>query len=335
MHNSDVFKVFGPVWGASGVQGFFGEGYWYQKLFARWIPGYSFESVTFVAKTATAYPVVGNMPLALDGISPRDRRPACIKAGFWQVLWGVMLNAVGLSNRGIDVLVASGRWHALTDPFMISIMTVGATLEERELELRRIKACIANLTAMRASRVAIQLNVSCPNTARHSFAARAFVSETFDALSLIASLGVPVFVKFNVLTNVQDAREISRHPACAGIIISNTLPWDAMPTWMRLLFFGSIVSPLTRFGGGGLSGWPLRRRINKWIRAAREAGIEKHINAGGGIFGPFGAWSAKRAGANSISLGSIAAVRPWMLGPTAAFAHWLFNRNINRRRISS
>lgn len=154
MHNSDVFKVFGPVWGASGVRGFFGEGYWYQKLFVRWIPGYSFESVTFVAKTATANPTVGNMPLA-------------------------------------------------------------------------------------------------------------------------------------------------------------------------------------QFGGGGLSGWPLRWHVNKWIRTARTAGIEKHINAGGGIFGPLGVWRAKLAGADSISLGSIAAVRPWMLGPTTAFANWLFNRNINKRRISS
>ena len=40
---------FGPVWGASGVQGFFGEGYW----FHRWVPGLSFDGCTFVAKTTT------------------------------------------------------------------------------------------------------------------------------------------------------------------------------------------------------------------------------------------------------------------------------------------
>ena len=93
---------------------------------------------------------------------------------------------------------------------------------------------------------------------------------------------------------------------------------------MRYLFFGSSTSPLAKLGGGGLSGWPLRRRVCAWIRSAREAGIEKHINAGGGIFGPFGVWSVWRAGADSVSLGSIAAVRPWMLGLTVTFANWLF-----------
>lgn len=76
-------KHFGPVWGASGVRGFFGEGYWYQKLFTRFIPGYSFAGATFVAKTVTANPTIGNMPLADDGLSPKEKRPACIKVGLW------------------------------------------------------------------------------------------------------------------------------------------------------------------------------------------------------------------------------------------------------------
>lgn len=325
--------VFGPVWGASGVQGFFGEGYWYQKLLARWIPWYSFGGVTFVAKTATAYPTVGNMPLAPDGISPRDARPTCIIAGPWQILCGVMLNAVGLSNIGIDALIAKYRWHTLISPFMISVMTVGTTQNERKKEIWKIRCSLARFVAMRSSRVALQLNISCPNT-KHGLERNAFVSETLKALSILSALDMPIFVKVNVLMDVRDAREISRHLACAGIIISNTMPWDAVPTWMRLLFFGSTVSPLAHLGGGGLSGWPLRRRVCRWIRAAREAGIEKHINAGGGIFGPFGAWSAKRAGADSISLGSIAAVRPWMLGLTATFTHWLFRKhNVRKEKL--
>jgi hypothetical protein len=40
--------------------------------------------------------------------------------------------------------------------------------------------------------------------------------------------------------------------------------------------------------------------------------------------GPVGVWRAWRAGADSVSLGTIAAVRPWMLGITVAFATWLF-----------
>jgi len=316
-------KAFGPVWAASGVGGFFGEGYWYQKLFARYIPWYSFTGVTFVAKTVTAHPTKGNMPLANDGITPREKRPACIKIGPWQFLWGVMLNAVGLSNIGIVALSEDGGWDTITEPFMISIMAVGKTPEERLGEIRKIAKCIAKMHPWLRALLAIQLNVSCPNT-KHKVAQDEFVAEICLFLNILQGLGVPIFVKVNVLANIEDMKRIEKHPACSGIIVSNTLPWAAVPTWMKYLFFGSATSPLTDLGGGGLSGWPLRSRVCTWIRSARKAGITTHINACGGIFGPFGVWSVWRAGADSISLGSIAAVRPWMLGPTVKFAHWLF-----------
>lgn len=321
--SDDPLRAFGPVWGASGVQGFFGEGYWYQELFARYIPGYSFRGVTFVAKTATAEPQAGNMPLNEDGISPREKRPSCIKVGLWQILWGVMLNAVGLSNIGIASLIDKGRWQEISEPFMISIMAVGRTRGDREAEMRAIVQKLATIIPTLKTVVAVQLNVSCPNT-EHAVEANAFVVETLSLLSILSTLGVPVFVKVNALAKVGDVKRISHHGACSGFIVSNTIPWAAIPTGMKYLFFGSRTSPLASLGGGGLSGWPLRRMVCKWVRAARAADIKKHINAGGGIFGLFGVWSVYRAGADSISLGSIAAVRPWMLGPTIAFARWLF-----------
>lgn len=318
-----MFKHFGPVWGASGVQGFFGEGYWYQKIFAKIFPGYSFDEVTFVAKTATANKTIGNMPLMEDGISPKERRPNCIKAGLWQILWGVMLNSVGLSNIGLQALVDKHRWHARSKPFMISVMAIGKTREEREIEIRKIVSCLMQLIPTLNAPIAIQHNVSCPNT-KHKIAQDEFVEETFFLLSILSTLGVPIFVKINILASVEDAARITNHPACSGIVVSNTLPWAEVPTWMKWLFFGSTTSPLTHIGGGGLSGWPLLSPVCKWIKDARKAGITKHINAGGGIFGPIGVWRAQKAGADSISLGTIAAVRPWMLGLTIWSAHKLF-----------
>ena len=320
---------FGPVWGASGVQGFFGEKYWYQELFTKYIPGYSFKGVTFVAKTATAFINVGNMPIFGDGITPMEKRPACIVLGWWQFIWGVVLNAVGLSNIGIEGLSGMRLWQKMREPFMISVMAISQSRPGRFREMKKIVSHLSKLLPELHAPVAIQLNRSCPNV-KHQSARREFVEETLDALDLLRSLRVPVFVKLNTLTDVLDAKGIEEHPACAGLIISNTLPWAAIPRWMRILFFGSTTSPLARFGGGGLSGWPLRRRVCKWIREAREVGIEKHINAGGGLFGPIGAWSVYRAGADSVSLGTIATVRPWMLGITVKFAHWLFSRKQRR-----
>ncbi len=321
--NDDPLAIFGHVWGASGVQGFFGEGYWYQKLFACTIPGYSFRGVTFVAKTVTANPTAGNMPLTEDGISPMHMRPDCIKIGLWQLLLGVMLNAVGLSNIGINALVDKGIWQTITEPFMISVMAVSATRRDRKMEMRMIARSLRELIPKLQAPIAIQLNLSCPNTA-HRATRRELVEETLVHLAILSKLGVPRVVKINVLADIEDMKRIADHPACSGIVVSNTLPWEAVPTWMRYLFFGSDTSPLAHLGGGGLSGWPLRSRVCRWIRDARSIGIRKHISAGGGILGPFGAWSVWRAGADSISLGSIAAIRPWMLGPTVRFAHRLF-----------
>lgn len=326
-------RKFGPVWGASGIQGFFGEGYWYQKIFAKYVPGYSFKKITFVAKTVTAFPTVGNMPLAEDGITPKEKRPACIVLGWWQFLWGIMLNAVGLSNTGINDLAAKKQWPTITEPFMLSIMAVSPTRKGRYEEMRRITKQLAVIARALKVPVAIQLNGSCPNV-KHAVAREEFVDEMWDFLFLLKPRGVPIFVKLNTLTDIAAARAIAAHPACTGLIISNTLPWAAIPKWMRILFFGSTTSPLAHLGGGGLSGWPLRRRVCKWIRDARKAGITKHINAGGGIFGPFGVWSVYLAGADSISLGTIATVRPWMLGITVWFAHWLFSRKQKQRRAS-
>ena len=80
---------FGRVWGASGVQSFFGEGYWFHRPWK--LLGFFHdldESVTFVAKTTTFHAREGNMPL--DGrFRPRELFPRCIVLKPWQ---GVVLN---------------------------------------------------------------------------------------------------------------------------------------------------------------------------------------------------------------------------------------------------
>ena len=326
MKKEELLRRFGSVWAASGMLGFFGEGYRYQEPLKRLIPGYerALRAITFAAKTATADKTTGNMPLEKDGITPQEVRPKCVKLGWWQALWGVALNAVGLSNIGIRRLLEKNEWQSRTEPFMISVTAVKREWAQRLVEMSEIAHAIRTLLKVLMVPIALQLNVSCPNT-KHGTARSAFVVETLSFLDILAKLNIPIFVKINALTRVEDMAIIAQHPACAGIIVSNTLPWAEVPKWMRILFFGSTTSPLAHLGGGGLSGWPLRRRVNRWIREARKAGIKTHINAGGGIFGPLGVWSAYRAGADSISLGIISSVRPWMLWPTVAFAHWLFD----------
>jgi len=96
---------FQPVWDASGVRNFFGEGYpyhWPLKPF-----GLNFKGSTFVAKTTTLLPREGKMPLVKIGKHwyPREIKPACIYVDRKQ---GLALNAVSLSGPGAAALFATG-----------------------------------------------------------------------------------------------------------------------------------------------------------------------------------------------------------------------------------
>src|SRR3989344_2132726 len=118
---------FGNVWGASGVQGFFGEGYWFHKLP---FVGANFKGVTFVSKTATLYPRQGNM-LLNKYYEPQEWFPSFVK--------GLALNAVGLSNPGLVLLLNAFAWQNRTEPFVISLMSLARTPAGRLEEFKKMR----------------------------------------------------------------------------------------------------------------------------------------------------------------------------------------------------
>lgn len=326
MKNDKLLERFGPVWGASGVQGFFGEGYW----FTRWLKFLtlglsSSPGATFVAKTVTLNRNEGNMRLREDGITPVEWFPECIIVKWWK---GIALNAVGLSNFGIEFYLNQGRWQGRRKPYFLSFMPVGKTAEEREGEMKQFVSALNFCLHRFSAKIGLHLNLSCPNTEVDLFE---LTGKTLTLLDIASELQIPLVVKLNVLVPVKTALTISQHPACDGICISNTIPYGQLRgappygiDWKKL--FGSDASPLAAdFGiSGGLSGQPLLPIVAKWVREAREAGITKHINAGGGILWPWHAWKLYRAGADSISIGSMAFLRPWNIQPTIWLAHLLF-----------
>ncbi len=295
---------FGPVTGQSGVQGFFGEGYRFHRY---WRPfGLDFAGMTFVAKTTTLEPRKGNMPLRAD-FTPQEFRPKCIVVSFQRA---AVLNSVGLSGPGAWALLATGKWQARTEPFFLSFMSVGKFKEDRLEELRDFTALLVeNLPRFRAP-VGLQLNFSCPNTGH---ALVELVDEIGEALDVAAVLGIPLMPKLNLLVPVATAKEVSDHPACDALCVSNTIPWADVPVALRLELFGSMESPLAHLGGGGLSGSYLLPLLLRWLHDARDAGIRKPLNAGGGILSTLQARAVKRAAGpnSSVALGSVAILRPW------------------------
>lgn len=293
---------FGNVLGASGVQGFFREGYWFHKV---WKPfGLDFAGITFVAKTATLLPHKGNMRLTRRYM-PKNPLPRCIRVKPWR---GVMLNSVGLSNPGISALLGTGRWQEHTEPFLLSITSLADTSQRRLEELRIMVEMIGFCRNSFSAPFGLQINLSCPNTGHNSYE---LISESAKVLETASMLGVPLMPKYSIASApIQAVLQLNGHRNCDAICVSNTLPfgWKEID-WQSV--WGSTTSPLAKYGGGGLSGRALRPLVCEWIARLRDAGFTKPINGGGGILSPEDVKHYHNAGASSIFLGSFAVMRPW------------------------
>lgn len=314
---------FSPVMNASGARGFFGEGYQFHYLWKILTLGlFSWFFTTFVAKTVTFYPRAGNMPLKRDGLTPQRWLPTCIYAG--KALAGVMLNAVGLSNRGLVWSLAKGRWQKRQKPFFLSFMPMGETSEGRLEELRLfLNELIRTIPSFRA-RFGVQINLSCPNTGHDTSAlateARAWLDEIAEHPELD---GVAVIFKVNIFLSPQAAFLLGQHARLDGYVCSNTILWkdlDALAINPHEIF-GTDTSPLQRFGGGGFSGPQMVPLVCQWIRELRATGYKGVIIGENGIRRPRHAIEMLEAGADGVGLGSMAITRPWMVLPTTVAVH--------------
>ncbi len=292
---------FGNILGASGVQGFFGEGYRFHKPWKSF--GLDFNGMTFVSKTATLQERAGNMPLNQD-YTPIDLFPDCVRAKPFKA---VMLNSVGLSNPGLGKLLDTGKWQRREKPFFISIMSLGDTPEKRLGEFKAMVEMIGLAKNEFSAPFGLQINLSCPNTGHDP---SELIGESAEVIEIANSLGVPVMPKYSIASApIEAIMELQNHNGCDAICVSNTLPygWE----YVGEIVWGEKESPLKKLGGGGVSGRILLPYVCDWISRLRKAGFTKPINGGGGILHAEDVNSYRKSGASSVFLGSVAALRPW------------------------
>jgi len=307
---------FGSVLNASGARGFFGNKYSHQ--IGPFKPNW--EGCTFVAKTTTLSENKGNMPMKTDGITQKEWFPKCVKVYFRK---GLMLNAVGLSGPGAKTLFETGRWQEREEPFFISFMAIKKTPEERLAETKEFVELFAKYLPGFKSPVGLQINYSCPNVGLDP---SCLVDEVKLGLKIASELGVVLMPKFNVLAPVSAVKAITEDKNCDAICVSNTIPWGKFPEWINWKeLFGTDISPLEKLGGGGLSGAPLIPLVLNWLHDARYSGINKPVNAGGGILSVNDLGYFYGAGASSIFIGSVATLRPRRVKEIVRVAHQLFH----------
>jgi len=316
----DPFAKFGPIWCASGAMNFFGEGYPYHKLVE--LTGLTWKGVTLVTKTSTLKKNEGLMPLKEDGVTPVEFKPKCIATNFFKA---GALNAVALSGPGIEFLVDQRKWQKMIKRFLISIMAIGKTVSERFQEICEFRGSLLRLLREAPHLreiLGLQINYSCPNTGHDmSKLLDGLMEEALAHFSVLSSLYLPIMPKLNIFMPPSWMVEFEERSGCNGVCISNTIPWDNLPDRIKKQFSNDGVSPLVKRGlkigdkpqSGGYSGKELLPLTETWVRRARSLGFKGHINAGGGVLAPDDVDFLRRAGADSVFIGSIAFLRWWRM----------------------
>lgn len=306
---------FGNVLGASGIQNFFGEGYWFHNIP---LIGPRFNGMTFVATTCTLEERKGNMSLGKN-FTPREWFPPCVKINFFK---GSAVNSKGLSNPGIRSLLGRGLWQEMQKPFFISITSLADSKRARVEEYKALAYLIGIHMQDFKSLFGIQVNLSCPNTDHDP---HKMIAESAEVLEVLSALNVPLMPKYSIESAPLGAiMELNENPNCDAICVSNTIKFG----WSGLDFkqvWGSYESPLAHLGGGGLSGKALKPLVCEYIQKLRRLGFDKPINGGGGILCRRDALDFYMAKASSIFLGSVAFLRPWRVQGIINYAnsmHW-------------
>jgi dihydroorotate dehydrogenase len=299
---------FGPIWAMSGLLNFYGEGWPYHKIIK--IFGVDFSQITLVSKTVTLLPNLGNMPLRKN-LMPKELIPKSVYLNFFQKH---TLNAVSLSGPGAEEVLSSPKLKTKTEPFQLSFMSIADSEGERLAEFEKfIKILLRELPNYK-TKIGLQLNVSCPNTEHDNPEMR----ETLQMLNLCAPLvekGIAIILKISVEMPVENVIFLGKHQNCHGICTSNTVNFGNLPekiNWQKLFPKGSplLKRNLNIQKPGGLSGAPLLPLVIEQIKNLRKAGFTKHINGGGGILYPKDVNAMLEAGADSVSIGTVAFLNP-------------------------
>jgi dihydroorotate dehydrogenase len=299
---------------ASGGVNFFGEGWRQHKLF-RMFPGFTPKKATFIAKTATIGKRMpkpenkgngqGNMIIDWEKLQPIKLFPDCIKV---DLLRDRMTNSVGLTNPGIKNLLNRGIWQNLRFPFFLSYMPVKPTREERLAETRKYTKMIKVRLASFSTYLGQEFNPSCPNAGHLS---DEFYRETSEHLEILNEIGIPLIAKFDNLVPIDLIKKIEASGLCDGFDIPNSLKYGEKihkVNWKEMNYLTDSL--IEQYGTCGYSGRENFELAIEIIREARQAGVKSPIICGG-ISNKKDVHTAKKAGANAISIGRALNTRFW------------------------
>lgn len=331
---------FGPVWGQSGVMGFFGEGdeyphhKIYKFLFGKF--GFSFKGMTFVAKTTSLYPRLkekgeSNTDLGY-GYKLKEWFPNSIWFSVRSILQGYVLNAMGIPTPGLQFLLQTKKWQNRKDIFQISFNPFSKngdkSIETQIIETKEFCYFLNFRFNPSSYKYGIQVNVSCPNTGggKQSLIDWIKIAEVFKE----DMPNTPLVFKLDLTINQEVANELLNY--CDAICMGNTLGFDKLPNKEK--FFKGGKSPLEKIFGssfkGGVSGRPLYPILLDWIKKMEAINPNANIIAGGGIDSKKKILELSKFNCiKAIALGSVAICRPWRVQGLINYGNQIFSLKNN------
>lgn len=231
---------------------------------------------------------------------------------------GVMINAIGLSNPGIDAEIAELKLAKSGAGVPVIASVYGQSVDEFYELAYKISEAEPDM---------IELNISCPNVAHEC---RLFSADPSDAAAATASVkkatSIPVSVKLS--PNVTDIAEIAMAVEKAGadcITAINTVG-------------GMFIDPVARRPmlankSGGLSGSLIRPVALKAIYDIRKRGVKIPIIGTGGVASGRDAAEMLCAGANAVGVGTAAMGRENLFSALSSELEKFMQEN-NYRKLS-
>ncbi len=323
---------FGHVLGQSGIQGFFGEGdeYPHHKLL-RFVLGFSFSGMTFVAKTTSLYARIypeKSQTALVDGYKLKQWFPKSIWFSLGSIMQGYVLNAMGIPSPGALFLLGLKKWQGRTEPFQISFMPMESAIEGKIKEVKEFCNYLLYYLSPEKHLYGVQMNVSCPNTGHAQ-------TEALEEWVVLASVfktlmpNTPLIFKLDLTISQQVVSQLQKH--CDAICMGNTLAFGKLPEQVQWKKFFRKGSPLARIFGesfqGGLSGEPLFPVLINWLKEMEQVDPTVTIIAGGGIMTKDNITSlSKFRCVKAVALGSVAITRPWRMQSLIDHGNTIFSR---------
>ena len=231
--------------------------------------------------------VLGSIMIKATTVEPRPGNPIPRVAE----TPGGMLNAIGLQNPGLDVVMAEKLpWLAERFPDLPIIANVAGYTTEDYVTVSEVISTAPNVAAL-------EINISCPNVKRGGITFGTNATAVHDLTkAVVAAANVPVYVKLS--PNVTDITEIARAVADAGadgLTLINTL------TGMRINL--GWRKPVIANGTGGLSGPAVLPIAVRMIDAVTRV-VDIPVIGMGGVMTSADVLELMMAGASAVAVGT-------------------------------